>query len=312
MRRLLSLLVPVVAFATVAAAVAVSGGALALDPRAAGVQVPAGGPLPLAVDPDPDEPPDMDLTAPPIALAPPGGAIVQQGLVRIPKPKVDPKGQRRVGIQIGHWQTDDVPKEYGTRIQLQTGTSWGGVTEVDVTTEIADRMATILTAQGIAVDILPTTIPEGYLADVFIALHCDGDGVGVLSGFKMAHGSRRGPYEDRLMTTIKDVYAKATGMDYDAEHVSRGMTNYYALNWSRYQHATSPFTPATIIELGFLSNVDDRDLLENRPDLIATALTNGILKFLDDTPRTKIFGEDLLIPQTPIRQGAIPSPTTPP
>jgi N-acetylmuramoyl-L-alanine amidase len=312
MRRLLSLLIPLVVFATVAAAVAVSGGALALDPRAAGVQVPAGGPLPLAVDPDPDDPPEMDLTAPPIALAPPGGAIVQQGLVRIPRPKVDPNGQRRVGIQIGHWQTDDVPKEYGTRIQLQTGTSWAGVTEVDVTMEIADRMATLLTAQGIAVDILPTTIPEGYLADVFIALHCDGDGVGVLSGFKMAHGSRRGPYEDRLMTTIKDVYARATGMDYDVEHVSRAMLGYFAFNWSRYQHATSPFTPATIIELGFLSNADDRYLLENKPDLIATALTNGILKFLDDTPRTKIFGEDLLIPQTPIRQGAIPSPTTPP
>jgi len=312
MRRLLSLLIPLVLFATLAAAVAVSGGALALDPRAAGVQVPAGGPLPLAVDPDPDEPLDMDLTAPPIALAPPGGAIVQLGLVRIPKPKVDPNGQRRVGIQIGHLQTDDVPKEYGTRIQLQTGTSWAGVTEVDVTMEIADRMATLLTAQGIAVDILPTTIPEGYLADVFIALHCDGDGVGVLSGFKMAHGSRRGPYEDRLMTTIKDVYARATGMDYDAEHVSRAMLAYFAFNWSRYQHATSPFTPATIIELGFLSNADDRYLLENKPDLIATALTNGILKFLDDTPRTKIFGEDLLIPQTPIRQGPIPSPTTPP
>lgn len=312
MRRLLSVLAPVVVIATVAAAVVVSGGAPTQDPRAAGVQVPAGGPLPLAVDPDPDDPPEMDLTAPPIALAPPGGAIVQQGLVRIPKPKVDPNDQRRVAIQIGHWQTDDVPKEYGTRIQLQTGTSWAGYTEVDVTSEIADRMATLLRAQGVAVDILPTTIPEGYLADVFISLHCDGDGVGVLSGFKMAHGSRRGPYEDRLMKTIKDVYAKATGMDYDAEHVSRGMSNYYGFNWSRYQHTTSPFTPATIIELGFLSNDDDRFLLVKKPDLIATALTNGILQFLDSTPRSKIFGDDLLIPQTPIRQGPIPTPTTPP
>ncbi|HEY3218977.1 MAG TPA: N-acetylmuramoyl-L-alanine amidase [Candidatus Limnocylindria bacterium] len=305
----------VVAIITVGVAVAISRGAvpvLGQDPRAAGVEVPAGGPLPLAVDPEQDEPLEMDLAAPPIALAPPGGAIVQQGLVRIPKPKVDLAGQRRVGIQVGHWQTDDVPKEYGTRIQAQTGTSWAGYTEVDVTMDIADRMATLLNAQGIAVDILPTTIPAGYIADVFIALHCDGDGVGLLSGFKMAHGSRRGPYEDRLMTTIKDVYAKATGMGYDAEHVSRAMVNYYAQNWSRYQHATSPYTPATIIELGFLSNDDDRYLLVKKPDVIATALTNGILQFLDATPRSKIFGEDLLIPQTPIRQGPPPSPTTPP
>ena len=50
----------------------------------------------------------------------------------------------------------------------------------------------------------------------------------------------------------------------------------------------------------------------NKPQVIAGALVNGILKFLDDTPRSKMFGEDLLIPQTPIRQGPPPSPTTPP
>jgi len=308
MRRLLALLVVA---AAVAATVAFVGGSLIPGSGIVGTKVPPGGPLPIAVEQDPGEP-EPDLNAPPVALAPPGGAIVQQGIVRIQPPKIDPNAPRRVGIQIGHWQTDDVPKEYGTRIQAQTGTSWAGITEVEVTTEIADRMATLLTAQGVAVDILPTTIPEGYVADVFIALHCDGDGVGELSGFKMAHGSRRGPYEDALMTMIKDVYAKATGMSYDLEHVSRNMTGYYAFNWSRYQHATSPFTPAAIIELGFLSNDDDRDLLVDHPDLIATALVNGIFKFLDATPRSKIFSQDLLIPAAPIRQGPLPSPTTPP
>ena len=304
MRRLFALLV------VSTAVVAVSCGVLQPSgPPINGTRVAAGAPLPLAVEPDPDDPPEMDLGAPPFALAPPGGAIIQQGLVRIPKPKLDPNEPRRVGIQIGHWQTTDVPKEYGTRIQAQTGTSWAGYTEVDVTTEIADRMATLLTAQGIKVDILPTTVPEGYLADVFIALHCDGDGVGDLSGFKMAHGSRRGPYEDKLMSTIKVSYAKATGMSYDADHVTRNMTNLYSFNWSRYQHATSPFTPSTIIELGFLSNDDDRYLLVKKPDVIATALVNGILTFLDANPRSKIFGDDLLIPQTPIRQGQAASPS---
>ncbi len=300
-----------VAAVSVAAAVAISCGVplFGQDPATVGQKVPAGGPLPLAVEPDPDEPPEMDLTAPPVALAPPGGAIIQQGLVRIPKPKIDVNEPRRVGIQVGHWQTDEVPKEYGTRILAQTGTSWAGYSEVDVTMEIADRMATLLTAQGIKVDILPATVPEGYLADVFIALHCDGDGVGELSGFKMAHGSRRGPYEDKLLSTIKDTYATATGMAYDSEHISRGMTQYFAFNWSRYQHATSPFTPAAIIELGFLSNDDDRGLLVKKPDVIATGLVNGILAFIDANPRSKIFGQDLLIPQAPIRQGQAASPS---
>lgn len=306
MRRVLPI---AVALAAVVAAVAISRGVLV--PGIDGTRVPPGAPLPLAVEEEPGDL-DPDLNGPPVALAPPGGAIIQQGVVRIPKPTIDLNGQRRVGIQVGHWQTDDVPKEYGSRIQQQTGTSWEGITEVDTTMAIAERMATLLKAQGVAVDILPTTVPAGYLADVFIALHCDGDGVGELSGFKMAHSTRRGPYEDALMTTIKDIYAKATGLDYDVTHVSRAMTSYYAFNWGRYQHATAPFTPSTIIELGFLSNDDDRALLVDHPDVIASALTNGILTFLDNTPRSKIFGSDLLVPQAPIRQGPLPTPTTPP
>lgn len=308
MRRLLVILVAVLALA---AAVAMSCGVLAPDVRVTGEKVPAGAPLPLAIEEDPGDP-EPDLNAPPVALAPPGGAIIQQGVVRIPRPKIDMSGQRRVGIQIGHWQTEDVPKEYGTRIQQQTGTSWEGITEVDTTTEIANRMAALLEAQGIAVDVLPTTVPVGYVADVFIALHCDGDGVGELSGFKMAHGTRRGPYEDALLTDVKDAYGKATGFSYDVAGISRSMTSYYAFNWGRYQHATSPFTPATIIELGFLSNDDDRAFLLDHADVVAGAVTNGILKFLDDTPRSKIFGNDLVVPQTPLRQGPLPSPTTPP
>jgi len=297
-----------VAAVTVVAATLIVSGAFMTDPWSVGTKVPAGGPLPLAVEPDPEDTPD-DLNAPPVALAPPGGAIVQQGVVRIPKPKLEANAPRRVGIQIGHWKTDEVPKEYGARILAQTGTSWAGINEVDVSMDIAERMAALLGAQGITVDILPTTVPEGYLADVFIAVHSDGDGVGELSGFKMAHGSRRGPYEDALLADVKSAYAKSTGLDYDATHISRNMLGYFAFNWGRFQHATSPFTPAVIIEMGFLSNDDDRSLLVDEPDRIATGITNGILKFLDETPRSKIFGEDLLIPAGPFRQGPVASPS---
>ncbi|HKW77589.1 MAG TPA: N-acetylmuramoyl-L-alanine amidase [Candidatus Limnocylindria bacterium] len=308
MRRVLAL---AVAGLAVVAAVAISSNSLLPDLRADGVVVPAGGPLPLPADPDPDDPEPENLNAPPMALAPPSGAVVQQALVRLLKPKVDYQAPRRVGIQIGHWQTTDIPKEYGARLATQTGTSWAGITEVDVSMEVAERMATILRAQGVEVDILPTTVPVGYLADVFIALHCDGDGVGAISGFKMSHGSRRGPFEDKLLNDVKQSYGKATGLDYDAEHVSRNMTGYFAFNWSRFQHSASPFTPAVILEMGFLSHPDDRDLLVNHPDVVAKAITDGILRFLDSTPRAKIFGDDLLVPTTPLRPGPFvpPSPS---
>lgn len=309
MTRVLVLVVAVIA---VAAAAGISLGLLASsDPRASGVPVAAGGPLPLPVELDPEEL-LADPNAPPMALAPPGGAIIQQGVVRLLKPKIDLAGPRRVGIQVGHWQTDTVPAEYGTRITYQTGTSWEGITEVEVVAEIAERIKVLLEAQGIAVDILPTTVPVGYLADAFVSLHTDGDGVGELSGFKLAHGFRRGPYEAGLVSAIKDAYMDATGLSYDAAHVTRAMLGYYAFNWSRYQHTTSPFTPSVILELGFLSHDVDRELLLERTDVVASAIVKGILTFLDANPRSKIFGEDLLIPAAPIRRGPLASPTAAP
>src|SRR6267378_7343233 len=53
-----------------------------------GVKVQAGAPLPMLQDIDPEDlDPARDVPGvPPVALAPPGGAIVQSNGVRIPKP----------------------------------------------------------------------------------------------------------------------------------------------------------------------------------------------------------------------------------
>lgn len=272
-----------------------------------GVAVQPGAPLPMLQDIDPEDlDPSRDVPGvPPQALAPPGGAFVQANGVRIPKPAM-PSGPRRIGIQVGHLETDQVPAELGTRIIFQTGTSWGGVNEVDVNLDIAERMKAQLVARGYVVDIIPTTIPPGYLADVFIALHADGDGTGENSGFKLAHGSRRGPYEDRLMALVRDEYARITGLDYDGEHVTRAMSAYYGFNWGRYQHAAAAHTPAVILEMGYLSNGHDRDIMVNRADGVATAIVNGIQKFLDEVPQSKIFGQDLVVPP---QRGGFPSPS---
>lgn len=273
-----------------------------------GVAVKPGAPLPMLQDIDPEDlDPSRDVPGvPPVALAPPGGAIVQANGVRIPKPAM-PTGPRRIGIQVGHLDTDKVPAELGTRIVFQTGTSWAGVTEVDVNMDIAQRVKAQLVARGYVVDIIPTTVPPGYIADVFLALHMDGDGTGEKSGFKIAHGSRRGPYEDRLVSLLRDEYGKQTGLDWDAVGISRNMTNYYPFNWGRYQHAAAPHTPAAILEMGFLSNGQDRSLMLDHGDGVALAIVNGIQRFLDEVPRSKIFGEDLVVPQ--LRGRASPSPT---
>ncbi|HZP94885.1 MAG TPA: N-acetylmuramoyl-L-alanine amidase [Candidatus Limnocylindria bacterium] len=261
----------------------------------AGVVVPAGAPLPIVAEPRADDEP---VEPPSAALAPPGGAIVQAGVVRIPKPSLAP-GPRRVGIQVGHWKTDEVPDEL-SRLEGQTGTSWDGLSEVEVSLDIAQRVASLLRSRDVTVDILPTTIPAGYLADAFLALHSDGDGVGERSGFKIAHGSRRGPYENDLVRIVREEYAAGTGLGWD-DNVGRAMTGYFGFSWSRYQHATAPHTPSAILEMGYLSNDGDRDLLTEHPETVAQAITNGILRFLDEYPRAKLFGEDLVLPIVPFR-----------
>ncbi|MDQ3096590.1 MAG: N-acetylmuramoyl-L-alanine amidase, partial [Chloroflexota bacterium] len=185
------------------------------------------------------------------------------GWVRIPKPALS--GPRKVGIQAGHWRTDQAPPEL-RQLLTQTGTSWDGYTEWETNLDIAERVAVILRAKGLVADVLPTIVPPGYVADAFVSLHSDGDGTGEKSGFKLAHSTRRTPHEDALQRLLTEAYAAGTGLDYDAAGITGGMRGYYAHSWSRVRWSTSPFTPSVILEMGFLSNDHDRGLIVDEPD----------------------------------------------
>jgi len=63
-----------------------------------------------------------------------------------------------------------------------------------------------------------------------------------------------------------------------------------------------------ILEMGYISNDDDRALMLDHADLVAGSIADGIMKFLSDTPRSNIFGQDLLVPAFPSRPSR-PSPT---
>ena len=264
-------------------------------------------PIPPAMEAtpaDPGDPPNTFGFSQPITSAKPGDP---PGYTRVPAPKVE-GGPRRVGIQIGHWMTDNVPPEL-RRLEVQTGTSWDGTTETQVNLAIATRLAALLRSHGYIVDIIPTAVPPGYLADAFVSLHMDGDGTGENSGYKLAHGSRRGPYEQQLLDDIKDEYGAATGLRWDPEHITNAMKGYFAFSWQRYRSATSPFTPSVILELGFLSNAGDRALAIDHPDVLARGIANGIERFLSQVPSTELFGKDLLLPPT---RPAFPSPSASP
>ena len=213
-----------------------------------------------------------------------GPELFRSGAFGAPLPRSpvwNPGGAKRVGIQAGHWMTNDVPYELR---RLSPGTSGGGWAEWEVNLLIARRVAAILEEAGIEVDVLPSTIPVRYRAHAFISIHADGDTSGTMHGYKIARPgfSSIPDADDELTHTMYREYGAATRMPRDAdEHISRRMIFYYAFNTRRYHHAIDLGTPAAIIETGFLTNPQDRAFLTGQPDLAARGVANGVLRFLE-------------------------------
>lgn len=194
-------------------------------------------------------------------------------------PRWNPPGPRRVGLQAGHWLTEQTPPELG---RLQHGSSGGGKAEWEVNLDLAQRAKRWLEAAGVEVDVLPTTVPPRYRAHVFVSIHADGDLSGRLRGFKIARpGFSSVPEEDdRLVEALYQAYGAATGLPRDDAHISRRMIYYYAFNSRRFCHAVAPGVPQAIIETGFLTSALDRQVLLGNPEAAARGIANGILAFL--------------------------------
>jgi N-acetylmuramoyl-L-alanine amidase len=233
--------------------------------------------------------PDVcDETLRPDPLPQPGSARAQDFFRAFreplpPAPLYDPPGPKRVGLQAGHWLTDQVPPELG---RLQGGASGGGKQEWEVNLDVAERTAALLEANSIQVDVLPATVPAHYQANAFIALHADGDTTGENSGFKVARpGFSSVPdIDDRLVADIDQVYGSETNLTRDDEHVSLRMRYYYAFNSRRYCHAVAPGVPQAIVEMAYLTNASDRQYLIGDPERLAQALADSIQVFLSTLP----------------------------
>ncbi len=191
-----------------------------------------------------------------------------------------PDGPVRVGLQVGHLDNTSMPEEL-RGLEGNTGAVVGSLLERDVVQVITELTAEQLRAKGIVVDILPATVPPGYVADAFVSIHADGNSNTSIRGFKMA-GPRR-DYSGQsaaLVDALYEAYGPATGLPIDPS-ISRRMTAYYAFNWPRYEYAIHPLTPAVIVETGFLTSPSDRELIVNAPERAADGIANGIEIFLN-------------------------------
>lgn len=188
-------------------------------------------------------------------------------------------GPLRVGIQAGHARLDEVPEEL-EGLRRSTGAYGGGKSEAEVVLKIAEEVKKILEAQGMAVDLLPATVPVDYVADAFVSIHADGNGSPSASGFKIS-GPRRdfSGRSEALVSALYDSYGAETGLRRDL-NITRRMSGYYAFNWRRYDHAVHPMTPAAIVETGFMTSASDRAIIVDQPQRAAKGIADGIIKFL--------------------------------
>ena len=192
-------------------------------------------------------------------------------------------GEVRVGIQIGHLDARDHPAEHA-RLRVSTGGEANGVTELQINRAVAEALAELLTSAGVAVDLLPASVPPRYRADAFVSLHADSSPNDTRRGFKTAHFEpARTPQERVLKRAVDASYGAGTSLPDDHENVSGNMLWYYAFD-PRYRHAVSPVTPSLLIEMGYISNDHDLDVLSD-PEVPAAAIAEGVLAYLEQVGR---------------------------
>jgi N-acetylmuramoyl-L-alanine amidase len=203
---------------------------------------------------------------PPLAIAP------------APEPPA-PRRALRIALQAGHWKNSEVPDELDG-LRDNGGTRGGGRNEWEVNLDIAERTAALLQAAGYEVEVLPATVPQRYQADLFIAIHADGNNDSSVHGYRVAAPRRDGTGRAQdFANVLTQAYGDATGVR-SIGTVTRRMTGYYAFNSRRYDHAIHPSTVGVIIETGFLTSPTDQRILVDDPGRAAQGIFNGVVLYL--------------------------------
>ena len=192
--------------------------------------------------------------------------------VSLPTPVRTPVWMQRIGIVSGHRGRDSgavCADEYGNAL----------LREVDINFAVAQRVVARLTARNYAVDMLDEVDPrlENYRAAALVSIHANTcyDFGEYVSGYIVAIS------EARPRTGIDAFLRECIALNYGARvplrrsfAVTDDMANYHA--WQKIH----PLTPGMLLEMGYM--LADQVVLTEDPDMLADAITAGILCFMEN------------------------------
>jgi hypothetical protein len=253
-------------------------------------------PAPVAIATNTPEPPALPVQPPPTEVVQ-ALPLTSQALTastpatsRVGGPVDVPEnhtGRRWVTLQAGHWNIQQLPIEL-QHLAGDTGAFGGGVSEADLNVQVVKRTAQLLADRGFNVEMLDATVPVSYTTDLFLAIHADGNIRSGMRGFKAVAPWVSVPASDKFVGIFYEEYGKATGLPSDPV-TSVAMADYYAFNPITYNHAISANVPAALIEMGFVTNPLDRQVMTEKQDSVAWGIANSVDRFfrsgaVGDTP----------------------------
>ena len=171
-------------------------------------------------------------------------------------------------------------------VNPNAGAEGNGLREQDLTYKIGVLLAEYLNEAGIETRLsrpTPTTQlgtsnstslaarvndANSWGADYFVSLHANASSITTASGSE-GYVYALGSTAARLSQSILDGLSATTGLP---DRGTFARPTLYVLRRTRM--------PAVLVEMGFITNPDDAYLMNNRPDLFARGIADGILAFV--------------------------------
>lgn len=151
------------------------------------------------------------------------------------------------------------------------------ILEKDINLQVAKKVVELLKKQGLEVKLgrdtdknmslhERTTMANNWKADCFVSIHCNAFN-------KKAKGIETYSLNEKTANLAKDIHAEV--LNTKAYNINRGTktANFYVIKNTSMR--------ACLIELAFIDNVEDIELLTKRQDDFALGLARGICKHLN-------------------------------